>query len=86
MKILNKLTKADKLSMERTFLSSERTLLAYIRTAFASFLFGIALLQLFSNNLSEILGFIFLAIGVIFVIIGVISYPLRNKRIRELRL
>lgn len=83
MKILKeKLISHKKLAQERTILANERNSLAYIRTGFACFALGAALIKLFENSMSYVYGGYFsIFIGVSFIIFGVIYYPIRKKRI-----
>jgi len=69
------------LAEERTRLARERTILAHIRTGFASFLFGVAILGLFSGPAS-MTGVVFLFVGVLFLVTGWLSYIRSNRRIR----
>lgn len=79
-----KVSRIDQLAQERTMLANERTMLAHIRTAFASFLFGIAIIKLFEQfNWVFYFGAIAIIVGIIFLIIGLVYYPIRNKRIRK---
>lgn len=55
---------------ERTRLAWTRTILSYVRTGFASFIFGIALIRLFAGRLTDYAGVAFLVIGVLFVLGG----------------
>jgi uncharacterized membrane protein YidH (DUF202 family) len=71
-----------KLAQERTILANERNTLAYIRTGFASFVLGIALIKLFEEHVKYVYaGYGALSIGVILILVGVIYYPLRKKKI-----
>ncbi|QDX39457.1 DUF202 domain-containing protein [Salarchaeum sp. JOR-1] len=71
---------ATSLASERTRLARERTILAHIRTGFASFLFGVAVLGLFSGP-TALLGVLFLGIGVLFLVTGWLSYLRSNRRV-----
>ena len=71
-----------KLAQERTILANERNTLAYVRTGFASFALGIALIKLFEENIKYVYaGYGALGIGVILIILGIVYYPLRKKKI-----
>lgn len=72
------------LALERTNLSNEKNTLAYIRTGFASFLFGIGLIKLFEDSPSIVyVGFGALILGALFIILGLVWYPIRKKRIKS---
>lgn len=73
-----------RLAEERTRLARERTTLAHIRTGFASFLFGTAVLGLFTTIETDLLGGVFVLIGVVFLVTGWRSYVLSNRRTRHL--
>jgi len=71
-----------KLAQERTILANERNTLAYVRTGFASFALGIALIKLFEENIKYVYaGYGALSIGIFLIIFGIIYYPLRKKKI-----
>ncbi|MDP3882154.1 MAG: DUF202 domain-containing protein [Nanoarchaeota archaeon] len=71
-----------KLAQERTILANERNTLAYVRTGFASFALGIALIKLFEEHMKYVYaGYGALSIGIILIILGIIYYPLRKKKI-----
>lgn len=72
------------LAQERTVLANERNTLAYVRTGFAAFVLGIALVKLFGEQLSYVyIGYAALIVGVLFVLFGIIYYPIRKKRILD---
>lgn len=71
-----------KLAQERTILASERNTLAYVRTGFAAFALGIALIKLFEEHIKYIYaGYTALSIGIFLILLGIIYYPLRKKKI-----
>ena len=72
------------LAEERTRLARERTILAHIRTGFASFLFGTAIIGLFTTIETEVVGGAFILVGVAFLITGWRSFALSNRRTRHL--
>jgi uncharacterized membrane protein YidH (DUF202 family) len=78
----NRLISHKKLAQERTILANERNTLAYVRTGFASFALGIALIKLLEEDIKYVYaGYSALSIGVILILFGVIYYPLRKKKI-----
>jgi uncharacterized membrane protein YidH (DUF202 family) len=80
--IKKRLISHKKLAQERTILANERNTLAYVRTGFASFALGIALIKLFEEHIKYVYtGYGTLSIGVILILVGVIYYPLRKKKI-----
>ncbi len=75
---------AAALARERTRLARERTTLAHVRTGFASFIFGVALIRLFNDRLTQIIGVVFIGIGALFVVTGGYSYLKSRRRVEEL--
>lgn len=64
------LTLNDYLAIDRTILSNERTLLAYGRTALAMVIIGGSALKFFDSAVLTVIGWLFLAGGVITMFIG----------------
>ncbi len=80
--VKSRLISHKKLAQERTLFANERNTLAYIRTGFASFALGIALIRLFEENANYVYaGYGAVALGIMFISFGLIYYPLRKKRI-----
>lgn len=77
-----KLILRDQLAIDRTVLSNERTFLAYIRTALALFATGGFVIRFFDSSLLEVLGWVFIILGIITVIIGKFRYR-KMKRLIE---
>ena len=84
-KHLREAVKSHKLlAQERTILANERNTLAYIRTGFASFVLGVALIRLFNEDMIFVYGgFIAVLIGALFIIFGFVYYPIRNRKIKS---
>ncbi len=77
-----KLTSHKKLAQERTILANERNTLAYVRTGFASFALGIALIRLFEEHIKYVYaGYGATILGVALIILGIVYYPLRKRKI-----
>lgn len=77
-----KLVSHKKLAQERTILANERNSLAYVRTGFASFGLGIALIKLFEEHIKYVYaGYIALILGLAVILFGIIYYPIRKKKI-----
>ena len=77
-----KLVSHKKLAQERTILANERNTLAYVRTGFASFGLGIALIKLFEEHIKYVYaGYGAAVLGIVLVALGLIYYPLRKKKI-----
>lgn len=72
------------LAEEQTRLARERTILAHIRTGFASFLFGTAVFGLFGDLLTNFVGGVFIAVGIVFLVTGWVSYVQSNRRASQL--
>ncbi|PKK81923.1 MAG: hypothetical protein CVT49_16380 [candidate division Zixibacteria bacterium HGW-Zixibacteria-1] len=77
---------SDQLNAARTILANERTVLAYIRTSLTLFVAGITFIRFFDNLIVEIIGWVFLPIGIINLVIGVYRYRATQKHINELDL
>jgi len=81
-KIKKALASHKRLAQERTILANERNTLAYIRTGFASFALGLALIKLFEEHIKWVYaGYGATALGTILIFLGIIYYPLRKKKI-----
>lgn len=66
----------------RTRLANERTLLAYIRTALASWIFGLAVIKLFSGNFIFVsLGWMVIVSGTAILFWGILKFNERHKEI-----
>ncbi len=74
----------DHLAADRTVLANERTLLAYARTALALLVGGITLVRFFETEITSILGWILIPLGVLTMVIGTRAYLRMRKRIRLL--
>lgn len=82
MKLRDSLLSHKRLAQERTIFANERNTLAYIRTGFASFALGIALIKLFDESLKYVYGgYVAVGLGIIFILLGLVYYPLRRKKI-----
>lgn len=78
----------DHLAADRTILANERTFLAYIRTALTLFVAGLSfvhLKEIFSSYIVEIIGVIFILIGIATFFIGFYRYHRMKALIREVK-
>jgi len=73
-----------RLDADRTMLANERTLLAYARTMLALFVVGVSLINFLESRSSEILGWIFVALGFLTAIVGGVRYWIMRRRIQGL--
>ena len=73
----SKMILRDYLAFDRTILANQRTFLAYIRTALTLFLAGVTFIKFFEIFIIEIIGWIFVPIGVITFLVGLLRY---NKK------
>ena len=64
----------DYLTVDRTVLANERTFLAYIRTALTLFIAGVSFIQFFDSVAIEIVGWIFVPVGIATFIMGFTRY------------
>jgi len=74
----------DYLALDRTILANERTLLAYLRTFIGAFSAGIAMIKLLDTLLTNILGYILVAVSPLFIVIGVIRYAQISKKLKTI--
>lgn len=59
-----KLILRDVLAAERTQLANERTLLSYLRTALTLFIAGVSFIRFFDSLIIELIGWLFVPLGV----------------------
>ena len=71
----------DVMAIERTVLANDRTFLAFWRTALAMFVTGLAFKQFFAGTIFQIIGWIFMPVGIAVFIQGVRVYRRMNKLI-----
>ncbi len=64
----------DYLAVDRTVLANERTFLAYIRTALTLFIAGVSFIQFFDSVAIEVVGWIFVPVGIATFIVGFTRY------------
>jgi putative membrane protein len=64
----------DHLAAHRTDLANDRTFLAYIRTALTFIVVGVTFMKFFNNIVIEIIGLIYIPIGIFISIKGLIRY------------
>ena len=67
----------DHLAADRTILANERTFLAYIRTALTLFVAGLSFVHLkdiFSSYIVEVIGIIFILLGIATFFVGLFRY------------
>jgi len=72
----------DYLALDRTILANERTLLAYLRTFIGTFSAGIAMVKLFDALLTNIAGYIFIAVSPFFLVFGIIRFIQVSKKMK----
>lgn len=64
----------DDLARKRTVLANERTVLAYIRTALTFIAVGAGFVQFFGAPAVQLVGWIFIAMGIGLFVIGIIRF------------
>jgi putative membrane protein len=69
-----KLILRDHLANCRTVLANQRTLLAYARTALTLVVAGLTFIKFFEHLTFEIIGWIFVPIGLVVMSVGVLHY------------
>lgn len=72
----------DYLAIDRTVLSNERTLLSYARTALALGAVGASAIKFFDSVALEVMGWLFIALGVLTAAYGVRRFGITLGRIR----
>lgn len=70
----DKLILRDFLAADRTRLANERTLLAYMRTALTLFIAGVSFIQFFDSRILEVIGWLFVPLGVWVAWIGTVKF------------
>lgn len=73
----------DHLAAHRTDLANDRTILAYIRTALTFFVVGVTFIRFFGHIVIEIIGWVFIPIGIFVFIKGLIRYKKVKRVIKE---
>lgn len=74
----------DHLAVDRTVLANENTFLAYVRTALTFFVSGITFVHFFGDWIVEVLGWLFMPIGVAIFIAGWLRYVRMQKTLKIL--
>ncbi|MBU1319461.1 MAG: DUF202 domain-containing protein [candidate division Zixibacteria bacterium] len=74
----------DILASFRTILANERTVLSYMRTALTFFVAGVTFVHFFDSLVIEIVGWIFIPLGLITVVIGAYRYNREKRHIHRL--
>jgi putative membrane protein len=72
----------DQLAIDRTVLANERTFLAYCRTSLALILSGAGCIKFFESIVSDLAGWILIALGLVVSIIGVWRSSIIARNIR----
>ncbi len=71
------------LAAERTRLANHRTFLAYQRTALTLFVAGVTFIRFFDSLIVEIIGGVFVPVGIITIVVGIVRYRRTRDRIRQ---
>jgi putative membrane protein len=71
---VSKMILRDHLAADRTTLSNQNTFLAYIRTALTLFVVGVTFVRFFDMPVVEIVGWVFIPVGVVTFVVGLIRY------------
>ena len=75
----------DHLAADRTTLANQNTFLAYIRTALTLFVAGVTFVRFFDMPLVEIIGWVFVPVGVATFLVGLIRYNSLRIALKALR-
>ncbi len=73
----------DCLAVERTIMANERTFLSYIRAALGLFIGGVSFIEFFDSQIMQVVGWIFIPLGIIAFILGLIRYKKINDLINK---
>lgn len=73
----------DCMAVERTILANERTFLSYIRAALGLFIGGASFIEFFDSQVMQIVGWIFIPLGIIAFVLGMIRYKKINDLIKK---
>jgi len=73
----------DFLAIDRTVLANQNTFLAYLRTALTLFVAGLTFVRFFDHSVVEIIGWIFVPLGVGTFAVGLIRYN-RLRRVLKM--
>jgi putative membrane protein len=73
----------DSLAVQRNALANERTFLAYARTALVFAVAGMALVQFFGPLALQLLGGLFICLGVLTLALGGVRFMRVRRRIRQ---
>ena len=76
-----KLILRDRLAVDRTMLANERTFLSYIRTALGFFAAGVLAIKFFDSITIEVIGWLFILLGIITLVIGFKKYRKVKRQI-----
>ena len=74
---------SDHLAAHRTDLANDRTFLAYIRTALTFAVVGVTFIKFFGNLLIEIIGWIFIPVGIYIFMKGWLLFKKTKMAIKE---
>ena len=74
----------DKNALVRTTLANQRTFLAYLRTALTFFVAGLTFIRFFDSPIIEIIGWVFVPLGVATFVVGVWRYNELRVSIKRL--
>ena len=83
----------DHLAADRTILANERTFLAYIRTALTLFVAGLTFVhfkdifssQVVNSYLVEVIGIVFIFLGIATFFVGLVRYKRMQALIRKIK-
>lgn len=73
----------DFMAVERTVMANERTFLSYIRSALGLFIGGASFVQFFDSPVMQLVGWIFIPLGIIAFGLGLRRYRKINKLIQK---
>lgn len=84
--IKGRLSLRDYLSAHRTVLANSRTWMGNIRTSLTFFIAGVSFIQFFGSEIIQIIGWVFVPIGIFNLIYGFFRYNQSKKMINSIRI
>ena len=74
----------DFLALDRTILANKRTLLAYVRTFIGLIAGGIGMVKLVADEITNIIGYVFIIAAFPFLIIGIREFLTMRKALKNI--
>ncbi len=72
----------DYMAEYRTLLANKRTFLSYMRTALSVIVAGMAFIKFFDHPVTQVLGWVFLPVGLAIILEGIFTYNRISRMIK----